>query len=91
MRMGLKETGRKSTKQVPQVSYFFNYSFMLKYPVPALTYCVLIHSFDYENLQAVDANEYKRMYQITPWDLEEPLIFFFLMFTGAIFRFKNGD
>lgn len=48
-------------KQVPQVSYFLNYSFMLKYSVPALTYCVLIHSFGYEHLQAVDANEYRRM------------------------------
>lgn len=64
---------------------------MLKYSVPALTYCVLIHSFGYENLQAVDANEYKRMLQITPWDLEETLLFCFLMFTGAIFRFKIDD
>lgn len=61
MRIGLKETGRNSTKRVPQVSYFFNYSFMLKYSVPALMYCVLINNFGYENLQAVDANEYKRM------------------------------
>lgn len=59
--MGLKETGRKSMKQVPQVSYFLNYSFMLKYSVPALIYCVLILSFGYEHLQAVDANEYKQM------------------------------
>lgn len=76
---------------MPQVSYFFNYSFMLKYSVPALTYCVLIHSFGYGNLQAVDANEYKRMQQITPRVLEEPLLFYFLMFTGAIFRFKIDD
>lgn len=78
-------------KQVPQVSYFLNYSFMLKYSVPALTYCVLIHSFGYEHLQAVDANEYRRMQQITPWVLEEPLLFYFLMFTGAVFRFDIDD
>lgn len=46
-------------KQEPQVSYFFNYSFLLKYSVLALRYCILIHIYGHENLQAIDANEYK--------------------------------
>lgn len=75
-------------KQVPQVSYFFNYSFLLKYSVLALRYCILIHIYGHENLQAIDANEYKRMELITPWVLEEPFRSYFLRFTKAIFRFK---
>lgn len=75
-------------KQVPWVSYFFNYSFLLKYSVPALTYCVLIHSYGHENLQAIDANEYKRMQPIALWVLEEPFFSYCFRFTGAIFRSK---
>lgn len=78
-------------KQVPWVSNFLNYSFPLKYSIPALTSCILIPSHSHKNLQAKDANEYKRIQPITLQVLEEPFLSYFFRFTGIMFRFKIDD
>lgn len=78
-------------KQVPWVSYFLNYIFPLKYSIPALTSCILIQSHSHKNLQAKDANEYKRIQSITLRVLEELFLSYFFRFTGTMFRFKTDD
>lgn len=60
------------------VSCLINYSFLLKCSVAALKACVLICSYNHENLQAIDANEYKQIQVITLQVLEEFSFFFFL-------------